>query len=146
MSFTTLVRGQICNFDGTTLVQGHRNPWEIVTGEIYPKMADNARSLSWGLENNIYNLGHRGYVAKPGGEHDAGLTYIKDLAAGKYKLPWEDQDENQRRLYLWLPYHRWAFWEIIPNLAFLLEPVFKGSGFSPILIFFQSIFTNSLLL
>ncbi len=81
--------GQICNFDGTTLVQGHRNPWEIVTGEIYPKMADNAR-LSWGLENNIYNLGHRGYVAKPGGEHDAGLTYIKDLAAGKYKLPWED--------------------------------------------------------
>ncbi len=81
--------GQICNFDGTTLVQGHRNPWEIVTGEIYPKMADNAR-LSWGLENNIYNLGHRGYVAKPGGEHDVGLTYIKDLAAGKYKLPWED--------------------------------------------------------
>ncbi|AHN44168.1 hypothetical protein VN0622_16180 [Helicobacter pylori] len=29
-------------------------------------------------------------MAKPGGEHDAGLTYIKDLAAGKYKLPWED--------------------------------------------------------
>ena len=25
------------------------------------------------------------------GEPDAGLTYIKDLAAGKYKLPWEDE-------------------------------------------------------
>lgn len=81
--------GQVCNIDGTTLVQGHRNPWEIVTAEIYPKLSDNARK-SWGLENNIYNLGHRGYVALPGGEKDAGLTYIKDLAAGKYKLPWED--------------------------------------------------------
>ena len=82
--------GQICNFDGTTLVQGDRNPYEIVTGEIYPQLADNARK-TWGLENNIYNLGHRGYVAKPGGESDAGLTYIKDLAAGKYHLPWEDE-------------------------------------------------------
>lgn len=34
--------GQICNFDGTTLVQGDRNPYEIVTGEIYPQLADNA--------------------------------------------------------------------------------------------------------
>ena len=42
------------------------------------------------IHNNIYNLGHRGYVAKPGGESDSGLTYIKDLAEGKYHLPWED--------------------------------------------------------
>lgn len=63
---------------------------EIVTAEIYPELADNAR-LTWGLENNIYNLGHRGYVAVPGGEPDAGLTYIKDLAAGRYRLPWEDE-------------------------------------------------------
>ena len=84
--------GQICNYDGTTLVQGQRNPYEIVTGEIYPEDADRARR-EWGLENNIYNLGHRGYVAKPGGEPDCGLTYIKDLAAGKYKLPWEDEME-----------------------------------------------------
>ena len=82
--------GQIVNFDGTTLVQGDRNPWEIVTGEIYPRLADEARK-SWGLENNIYNLGARGYVAKPGGEKDAGLTWIKDLAAGNYHLPWEDE-------------------------------------------------------
>ena len=25
-----------------------------------------------------------------GGESDSGLTYIKDLAEGKYHLPWED--------------------------------------------------------
>lgn len=81
--------GQVCNYDGTTLVQGDRNPWEIVSAEIFPSLADNARK-SWGLENNIYNLGHRGYVAVPGGESQSGLTYIKDLAEGKYKLPWED--------------------------------------------------------
>ena len=81
--------GQITNYDGTVLVQGQRNPYEIVTGEIHPELADQARK-EWGLENNIYNLGHRGYVAQPGGESDSGLTYIKDLAEGKYHLPWED--------------------------------------------------------
>lgn len=80
--------GQITNYDGTVLVQGHRNPWEIVTGEIFPHHADQAR-CSWALENNIFNLGCRAYVAKPGGESDCGLTWVKDLAAGKYHLPWE---------------------------------------------------------
>jgi len=82
--------GQITNYDGTVLVQGHRNPWEIVSGEIHPGAADQARR-TWGLENNIYNLGHRGYVAYPGGYPDAGLDWIKDLAKGEYKLPWEDE-------------------------------------------------------
>ncbi|GER67938.1 formamidase [Weizmannia acidilactici] len=81
--------GQVCNFDGTTLVQGHRNPYEIVTAEIYPKLADQAR-LDWGLENNIYNLGTRGYVATPGGVKENPYTYIRDLAENRYKLPWED--------------------------------------------------------
>lgn len=81
--------GQITNYDETVLVQGQRNPYEIVTGEIHPELADQARK-EWDLENNIYNLGHRGYVAKPDGESDSGLTYIKDLAEGKYHLPWED--------------------------------------------------------
>jgi formamidase len=82
--------GQICNFDGTTLVQGDRNPWEIVTGEVYPKMADQART-DWALENNIFNVGTRGYVALPGGEKECPYTWVKDFAAGKYSLPWEDK-------------------------------------------------------
>lgn len=81
--------GQICNYDGTTLVQGQRNPYEIVTGELHPSEVDNARK-DWGLENNIYNLGHPGYVATPGGSI-TDLEYIKDLADGTYKLPWEDE-------------------------------------------------------
>ena len=28
--------GQITNYDGTVLVQGQRNPYEIITGEIHP--------------------------------------------------------------------------------------------------------------
>lgn len=84
--------GQITNYDGTVLVQGQRNPYEIVTAEIFPEKADAARR-EWGLENNIYNLGHRGYVAYPGGQPDTQLTYIKDLAEGKYCLPWEDEVE-----------------------------------------------------
>lgn len=73
-----------------TLVQGQRNPYEIVTAEIYPRLADQAR-LDWGLENNIFNLGTRGYVATPGGVKENPYTFIKDLAAGRYKLPWEDE-------------------------------------------------------
>lgn len=82
--------GMIVNFDGTVMVEGNKNEWEIVTGEIKPQDADNAR-ITWGLENNIYDLGHRGYVGVPGGLQTMNLTYINDLAKGKYRLPWEDK-------------------------------------------------------
>jgi formamidase len=45
----------------------------------------------WGVENNIYQFGHRGFVAVAGGAQDCPYTYMHDLAAGKYHLPWEDQ-------------------------------------------------------
>lgn len=82
--------GQLCDFNGNTLAQGHRNPNEIVTGEIYPSLADNAR-ISYGLENNIYNLGSRGNVAIKGGAKNPHFTYMEDLVRGEYKLPWEDK-------------------------------------------------------
>ncbi|MFQ7716486.1 MAG: hypothetical protein ACLRIT_08270 [Blautia sp.] len=42
--------GQITNYDGTVLVQGQRNPYEIVTTvEVHPELADQARK-EWGLE------------------------------------------------------------------------------------------------
>ncbi len=55
-----------------------------------PELADQAR-LGWGLENNIYNLGSRGYVATPSGVKENPYTFVKDLAEGKYKVPWEDE-------------------------------------------------------
>lgn len=96
--FITLAKGK-CVIDGTTLVQGHRNPWEIVTAEVYPELADQAR-LGWGLENNIYNLGSRGYVATPGKVKENPYTFLKDLAKGKYKVPWEDKIKVKDGLYM----------------------------------------------
>ena len=45
------------------------------------------------MENNIYQLGHRGYAAVKGGAQDCPYTYMHDLVAGRYRLPWEDQVE-----------------------------------------------------
>ena len=45
----------------------------------------------WGVENNIYQLYHRGYVAVKGGAQDFPYTYMRDMAAGQYRLPWSDQ-------------------------------------------------------
>jgi formamidase len=44
----------------------------------------------WGVENNIYQFGHRGYVAVKGGAQDCPYSYMKDMVAGNYRLPWED--------------------------------------------------------
>jgi formamidase len=45
------------------------------------------------VENNIYQFGHRGYVAVKGGAQDCPYTYMRDLMNGKYRLPWEDEVE-----------------------------------------------------
>ena len=61
--------GTVCNYDGNVIQQGHRNPWEIVTAELFPRLVDKARE-NWALENNIFNLGCRAYVGKPGGKEN----------------------------------------------------------------------------
>jgi formamidase len=59
-------------------------------GEVVPRLADQARE-NWLVENNQWMLGHRGFVAKKGGATDCPYTYMKDLVAGKYRVPWEDR-------------------------------------------------------
>ena len=81
--------GMIVNYDGVPLVTGNGIPDEIITGEVRPRQCDEAR-IGWGVENNIYQFGHRGYVAVKGGAQDCPYTYMQDLAAGQYRLPWED--------------------------------------------------------
>jgi formamidase len=88
-TFNSMGEGMIVNFDGEPLVTGNGNPDEIITGEIRPKLADEARRV-WGVENNVYQFGHRGFVAVRGGAQDCPYTYMQDLMAGKYRLPWED--------------------------------------------------------
>ncbi|HEX3442049.1 MAG TPA: formamidase [Pseudolabrys sp.] len=88
-SFNSMGEGMIVNYDGMPLVTGNNKPDEIITGEVRPRLCDEARN-NWGVENNIYQFGHRGYVAVKGGAQDCPYTYMQDLMAGEYRLPWED--------------------------------------------------------
>ncbi|NBQ87117.1 MAG: formamidase [Betaproteobacteria bacterium] len=89
-TFDSMGEGMFCNFDGTVLVEGGGRPDEIITAEMRPDLVREARS-GWGVENNIYQLYHRGYVAVKGGAQDCPYTYMHDMAAGRYQLPWSVQ-------------------------------------------------------
>ena len=88
-SFDSMGEGMIINFDGTPLATGGGRPDEIITAEVRPDLVREART-GWGVENNIYQLAHRGYVAVKGGAGDCPYTFMRDLVAGTYRLPWED--------------------------------------------------------
>ncbi|RPA06175.1 formamidase [Gordonia sp. OPL2] len=83
----------VCDVDGTVLVQGDGIPDRVVTAEVVPSRADDARR-TWGVENNIYQLGHRGYTAVAGGAGDCPYTFMRDLMAGEYAVPWEAEVEH----------------------------------------------------
>ena len=88
-TFDSMGEGMIVNFDGTIMAHGSNGRTdEIITAEVRPDLLREARA-NWGVENNIYQLGHRGYVAVKGGAQDCPYTYMKDLAAGRYRLIWE---------------------------------------------------------
>ena len=88
-TFDSMGEGMIVNFDGTIIAHGSNGRTdEIITAEVRPDLLREARA-NWGVENNIYQLGHRGYVAVKGGAQDCPYTYMKDLATGRYRLLWE---------------------------------------------------------
>lgn len=89
-TFDSMGEGMIVGFDGVPIAQGGGRPDEIVTAEIRPDLVREARRV-WGVENNIYQFAHRGYVAVQGGAQDCPYTYMQDLVAGRYRLPWEDE-------------------------------------------------------
>jgi formamidase len=87
-TFDSMGEAMIVGFDGVPLVTGGGRPDEIVVGEVRPDLAGEARR-NWGVENNPYQFGHRGYVAVAGGAGDCPYTYMEDLVKGQYRLPWE---------------------------------------------------------
>jgi formamidase len=89
-TFDSMGEAMIVNFDGTPVVSGGNRPDEIVAAELRPDLVREAR-IHWGVENNPYQFGHRGYVAVKGGATDCPYTYMHDLVAGRYRLPWEDE-------------------------------------------------------
>lgn len=92
-TFDSMGEGMFVSFDGSPLVMGSHRPDEIITAELRPDLVREARKV-WGVENNIYQLGHRGYVAVAGGAQDCPYTFMKDLVAGQYRLPWESEVEQ----------------------------------------------------
>ncbi len=80
----------VCDYEGTIIEHGDATPDRVVTVSIDPARADAARR-EWGVENNIYQLGHRGYTALAGGAQDCPYTFMTDLVAGQYRVPWEEQ-------------------------------------------------------
>lgn len=89
-TFDSMGEGMIVNFDGTIMAHGiSGRPDEIITAEVRPDLVREARA-GWGVENNIYQLGHRGFTAVAGGAQDCPYTFMQDMVAGRYRLPWED--------------------------------------------------------
>ena len=80
-----------CNPEGDIVRQSSSNtPDEIFACEI--RKGDAAeRRKNWGVENNLYQFGHRGYAAVAGGAQDCPYTYMTDLVAGKYKQAGEEE-------------------------------------------------------
>jgi formamidase len=88
--FNSMGEAMIVGFDGVPLAMGGGVPDEVVTAEVRPDLVAEARQI-WGVENNIYQFGHRGFVAVRGGARDCPYTYMRDLVAERYRLPWEDK-------------------------------------------------------
>jgi len=89
-TFDSMGEGMIVDFDGRILAHGTTGRAdEIITAEVRPDLVREARR-EWGVENNIYQFGHRGFTAVAGGAGDCPYTYMQDLVARRYRLPWED--------------------------------------------------------
>ena len=90
-TFDSMGEGMIIDHEGAVVAHGKTGRAdEIITAEVRPDLVREARA-GWGVENNPYQFGHRGYVAVKGGAQDCPYTYMTDLAAGAYRLPWEDE-------------------------------------------------------
>ncbi len=90
-TFDSMGEAMVVDFDGSIIAHGTTGRAdEIITAEVRPDLVREARR-HWGVENNIYQLGHRGYSAVKGGAGDCPYTFMHDLVAGRYRLPWEDE-------------------------------------------------------
>lgn len=82
-TFKSMGEAMFCGPEGDILVHGNNSPDEIFACEIRAQEVRRRRK-QWGVENNLYQFGHRGYVAVKGGASDCPYTYMKDLVAGKW--------------------------------------------------------------
>jgi predicted amidohydrolase len=82
-TFDAMGEAMFCNFDGTIIAHGAQGRVdEVITAEVRPDLVREARAV-WGVENNIYQFGHRGFAAVRGGA--GGLSVY--LHAGSCRRP-----------------------------------------------------------
>ncbi|KAK5094431.1 hypothetical protein LTR24_003586 [Lithohypha guttulata] len=89
-TFKSMGEAMFCNPEGDVLEHGNNSPDEAFACEIRAEEV-RRRRRHWGVENNLYQFGHRGYVAVQGGASDCPYTYMKDLVAGKWKTSEDDE-------------------------------------------------------
>jgi formamidase len=76
--------------EGNVLEQGDGTADAIFACEIRAEEV-RRRRREWGVENNLFQLGHRGYVAVKNGAGDCPYTYMRDIVAGKYRQADDDE-------------------------------------------------------
>src|SRR5580658_7505390 len=97
--FDSMGEGMIVNFDGSIIAEGTTGrPDEIITAELRPDLIREARR-HWAIENNIYQLGHRGLTAVAGGAGDCPYTFMQDLVAGRCRTLSEYWADGMRTLH-----------------------------------------------
>lgn len=89
-TFDSMGEAMVCDHEGRVIAQGGGRADEIVCAEIRADLIREART-HWGVENNPYQLWHRGYVAVQGGAQDCPYQFMQDMVHGRFRLPWEAQ-------------------------------------------------------
>lgn len=82
-TWKSMGEAMFCGPEGDILVRGNNDADEVFACEIRAEEV-RRRRRHWGVENNLYQFGHRGYVAVEGGASDCPYTYMQDLVAGKW--------------------------------------------------------------
>ena len=88
-TFNSMGEAMFCNPEGEVVRHGNGNADEIFACEIRAGDALEKRR-NWGVENNLYQFGHRGYAAVQDGAGDCPYTYMQDLVKGQYKQHGEE--------------------------------------------------------
>jgi formamidase len=70
--------------EGNVLERGDGTVDKIVACEVRGEEV-RRRRREWGVENNIFQFGHRGFVAVKGGAEDCPYIYMRDLMKGEYR-------------------------------------------------------------
>ncbi|KAF2241923.1 nitrilase/cyanide hydratase and apolipo protein N-acyltransferase [Trematosphaeria pertusa] len=83
-TFRSMGQAMFVHPEGHVLEQGDGTPDAIVVCEIRVEEV-RRRRREWGVENNLFQFGHRGFVAVREGAQDCPYMYMKDLVKGEYK-------------------------------------------------------------